>query len=157
MPTVFKTAFRTAAALLIVLLMHPAAAQQQPQMLESAPLAIETMAGNRYVFEVELALTPQQQGQGLMFRQSLPPNGGMLFIFPRERPASFWMKNTPLSLDIIFIRADGTIANIAAQTEPFSEESLPSDGPVKSVLEVKGGTAAQLSIRAGDRVIFPLE
>lgn len=164
-----KTGFLLLALLVsLPALAPPAAAQQaaqspqvaqasQAQKLETAPLAIETAGGNRYVFEVELALTPQAQGRGLMFRESLPPNGGMLFIFPVERPASFWMKNTPLSLDIIFIRADGTIANIHEQTEPFSEASLPSDGYVLSVLEVKGGTAAQLSIKAGDRVVFPVE
>ena len=142
--------------LLVLLSALPAQAQQQPQQLRTAPLTIETEDGNRFDFVVELALTPQQQGRGLMFRESLPPNGGMLFIFPRERPASFWMKNTPLPLDIIFIRSDGTIANIHEQTEPFSEDSLPSEGPVLSVLEVRGGTTAQLSIEPGDKVIYSI-
>lgn len=131
-------------------------AAQEPQYLETGGLAIETTSGNRYVFEVELALTREQQQQGLMFRESLPPNGGMLFVFPQAREASFWMKNTPLSLDIIFIREDGVIANIAESTEPFSERSIPSAGIVRGVLEVNAGTTAQLSIKAGDRVVFPL-
>ncbi len=140
---------------LALFLWTPASAQE-PQQLQTGGLAIETKAGSRYVFEVELALTPEQQQRGLMFRENLPPNGGMLFVFPQAREASFWMKNTPLSLDIIFIREDGTIANIAERTEPFSEKSIPSDGIVRGVLEVKGGTTAQLSISAGDRVVFPL-
>lgn len=140
---------------LALFLCTPAFAQDS-QRLQTGGLAIETQGGNRYVFEVELALTPEQQQKGLMFRESLPPNGGMLFVFPQAREASFWMKNTPLSLDIIFIRDDGTIANIAERTEPFSEKSIPSDGIVRGVLEVNGGTTAQLSIAAGDRVVFPL-
>lgn len=145
--------------LLLATLAGPSATAQQAEapQLETAPLTIETAAGNLYRFTVELALTPEQQGRGLMFRESLPPNGGMLFVLPRERPASFWMKNTPLSLDIIFIRADGTIANIHRATTPFSEESLPSQGPIKSVLEVRGGTTAQLAIKPGDRVGYEID
>lgn len=143
--------------LLVALFFWGSALAQEAQQLQTGGLAIETKTGNRYIFEVELALTPEQQQRGLMFRESLPPNGGMLFVLPQAREASFWMKNTPLSLDIIFIREDGTIANIAERTEPFSEKSIPSDGVVRGVLEVKGGTTAQLSITAGDRVVFPLQ
>jgi len=149
-------AFRLGLLFLVFAAWSPISAQE-PQYLETGGLAIETQSGNRFVFEVELALTQEQQGRGLMFRESLPANGGMLFIFPQAREASFWMKNTPLSLDIIFIREDGVIANIAERTEPFSERSIPSAGVVRGVLEVNAGTTAQLAIKAGDRVVFPLQ
>lgn len=133
-------------------------AQSGPQeQLETRGLAIETQTGERYVFDVELALTPQQQQRGLMYRTTMPANSGMIFIFSQDRPASFWMKNTYLSLDIIFIRSDGIIANIARGTVPCSEESVPSDGPVRAVLELNAGTTQLLSIEAGDRIDFPLD
>ena len=115
------------------------------------PLTIETDAGVRR-FRVEVARTPAEQARGLMFRRSLPADGGMIFPFPSPRPASFWMKNTLIPLDMIFIRADGTIARIAANTVPESLETVDSGEPVAAVLEIAGGRAAELGIEEGDRV-----
>lgn len=109
-----------------------------------------------HTFAVELALTPEQQAQGLMYRKELPEGQGMLFDFHSERETSFWMKNTYISLDMIFIRADGRIHRIAADTVPLSEALVPSNGPVRAVLEVIAGTTRKLGIMAGDRVAHPI-
>lgn len=109
-------------------------------------------------FTVELADDEASRERGLMFRVALPPDRGMLFDFFREQNVSFWMKNTLIPLDMIFIRADGTIANIAEQAKPGDLTPIPSDGPVRAVLEIAGGSAAAHGIRPGDRVhseIFP--
>ncbi len=90
-----------------------------------------------------------------MHRQSLAPNAGMLFPYDVPQPASFWMKNTLIPLDMIFIRADGTIARIAANTVPHSLQSVESGEPVAAVLEIAGGRSAQLGIAEGDRVSWP--
>jgi uncharacterized protein len=105
-----------------------------------------------HVFDVELANTPDERSKGLMFRRELPQGRGMLFDFGGEGPISMWMKNTFIPLDMLFIRADGTIARIAQNTTPQSEETIPSGAPVKAVLEVIGGTAKRLGIAPGDRV-----
>jgi uncharacterized protein len=107
---------------------------------------------SQYRFEVEVADDPNERAEGLMYRRSLADNAGMLFVYPRPQPVEFWMRNTPLSLDIVFIRQDGTIAGIAENTVPMSEDLIPSGEPVRAVLEVKGGTMRQLGIAAGDRV-----
>ena len=101
---------------------------------------------------VEMETTPEQRQAGLMFRTEMAPDHGMLFDFGREDDLAFWMKNTPLSLDIIFIRADGSIANIQRKTTPFSTKSLPSDGPARAALELNAGTARALGIKPGDKV-----
>ncbi len=116
-------------------------------------------ASGRHVFRVERAVTPAQQQQGLMYRTDLTPDGGMLFYpYPAEgggpREASFWMKNTPTPLDILFIRADGTIATIAENTVPFSQTPVLSREPVAAVLELVGGRTAELGIAEGDRVTW---
>jgi uncharacterized membrane protein (UPF0127 family) len=109
-----------------------------------------------HVFAVELAATDEQRAKGLMFRTSLPEGEGMLFDFKRDDFVTMWMKNTPLSLDMIFIRSDGRIQRIAENTVPFSEKVIPSGGPVRAVLEVVAGTAKKLGIAAGDRVGHPM-
>jgi uncharacterized protein len=119
------------------------------------PLEIVSKTGV-HTFAVEMALTPEEQAKGLMFRRELPEGQGMLFDFQREQPAIFWMKNTYVSLDMIFIRADGRILRIAENTVPLSETLVPSGGPVRAVLEVVAGTAAKLGIAAGDRVAHPI-
>ena len=91
-----------------------------------------------------------------MFRRELPEGTGMLFDFHREQDVSFWMKNTYIPLDMIFIRADGRILRIAENTEPLSERLIPSGGPIRAVLEVIGGTAQKLGIAPGDRVASPI-
>ena len=115
------------------------------------PLTIKTSRGPR-TFRVEIARTELQQERGLMFRTSLPDRGGMIVPVTPPRPASFWMKNTPLPLDLIFIRADGTIARIAARTTPYSLDFIESGEPVAAVLEIIGGGAAAAGISEGDKV-----
>lgn len=127
----------------------PAAADQTS--VEMLPLTIRTAAAS-HAFRVEVVRTEEAQAQGLMFRTSLPDDGGMLFPFEVVRPASFWMKNTVISLDLLFIRADGTIARIAADAVPYSLDPISSGEPVAAVLELAGGKAAALGIRPGDRV-----
>nr|WP_277982338.1 DUF192 domain-containing protein [Sphingomonas faeni] len=122
------------------------------------PLTIKSANGS-HAFTVESAKTLDEQARGLMFRTDLKPDGGMLFWpYPPAGGApvvaNFWMKNTPSSLDIIYIRADGTIARIAENTVPFSETPIPSGEPVGAVLELKGGRAAELGIAEGDRVTW---
>lgn len=120
------------------------------------PVTLTTARGTHRL-RVERASTPAAQQQGLMYRTDLKPDGGMLFYpYPAEggppKVANFWMKNTPTSLDIVFIRGDGTIARIAENTVPFSEAFVSSGEPVSAVLEVVGGRTAELGIAEGDMV-----
>lgn len=118
-------------------------------------LAIESAAG-RFEFQVEVASSPAQRAHGLMYRRHLARDHGMLFDFGTSRPVSMWMRNTYIPLDMLFIRNDGSIARIAAETEPLSEQSIASGEPVRAVLELQGGITAKLGIRPGDRVVHPL-
>ncbi|MFW2831044.1 DUF192 domain-containing protein [Sphingomonas sp. ID0503] len=122
--------------------------------LRSARITIATATQSR-AFNVELAVTPQEQARGLMYRTSLRPGHGMLFPFSPPRPASFWMKNTLIPLDLIFIRADGTIAQISPDATPQSLDLIECAEPVAAVLEIAGGEAARLGIAPGDRVTGP--
>ena len=118
-------------------------------------LAIENIELAGEVFRVELAFTRASRERGLMYRQELAGDAGMLFIYSREQRCSFWMKNTLIDLDILFIRADGTVVNTATMKAPRPGEgpgSYPSRGPVKYCLELKAGTVKRLGIKAGDRV-----
>lgn len=114
-------------------------------------LSIQT-AKAQHMFRVEVARTPEEQSKGLMYRTELAPDAGMIFPFEPPRPASFWMRNTYIPLDMLFIRADGTIAVIAANTTPLSLAPVESGEPVAAVLEIAGGRSAALGIREGDRV-----
>lgn len=140
----------------MIFLITPAQAGERDPALAgffAAPLVIETNAGDKHKFATYLAITPDQRAHGLMFVRSLPDNFGMLFVYENPRIISMWMKNTVLSLDMLFIRADGTIANIARNTEPGSLKSISSTEPVTRVLELNAGTAKKLNIQPGDRVI----
>jgi len=117
------------------------------------PLSIKT-AKTTHKFRVEVARTEAEQERGLMFRESLPADGGMIFPMKPPRIASFWMRNTVIPLDMIFIRADGTIARIAADTVPYSLEPVDSGEPVAAVLELAGGKAAALGIAEDDVVTW---
>lgn len=119
--------------------------------LRVIPLTVES-AGGTHRFSVEIADTPEAQRRGLMFRTELAPDEGMIFPYDGTRAQSFWMKNTPLPLDIIFIGPDGRISNIAAMTTPYSLDSVYSVGAVLGVLELAGGRAAELGIEPGDKV-----
>lgn len=133
----------------------PGVAQAMQRKTGAMAVTIEARAGP-HQFQVEIARTRVQQDRGLMFRTDIPADGGMLFTpYPAEgapREASFWMKNTPSPLDILFIRADGRIAAIAANATPFSETPVKSGEVVTAVLEINGGKAAELGIAVGDRV-----
>jgi uncharacterized protein len=107
-------------------------------------------------FSVEVVDNDADRAQGLMHRRSLPEGTGMLFDFHREQDVSFWMQNTYIPLDMIFIRADGRIHRIAENTVPLSLEQVPSRGPVRGVLEVIAGTSRKLGIAPGDRVAHPI-
>lgn len=117
-----------------------------------APLVIETGEGEAVTLTVELAETPQARQRGMMHRESLDPDAGMLFDFEIEQRVSIWMANTPLPLDLIYIRADGTIAKIAVGAVPYSRRSISSDVPVLAVLEINGGRSVELGIDPGDLV-----
>ena len=115
------------------------------------PLTISSK-GKTHRFTVEVARSTEEQATGLMNRSSLAPDRGMIFPFDEQRQASFWMKNTLIPLDMIFVRPDGTIANIEANTVPMSLQPVYSDGPVAAVLELAGGRSAELGIKPGDTV-----
>jgi uncharacterized membrane protein (UPF0127 family) len=121
----------------------------RPAELQTLEIASKTGV---HVFSVELADNEAAREKGLMFRKELPEGRGMLFDFQSEQEVSFWMKNTYIPLDMIFIRADGRILRIAENTQPLSTQVIPSNGPVRAVLEVIGGTARKLGIAPGDRV-----
>src|SRR5215470_19739728 len=109
-----------------------------------------------HVFTVELAVTDEERQKGLMFRRSLPESQGMLFDFKADQDVSMWMRNTYVSLDMIFIRGDGRIQRIAENTQTESDRIISSGGPVRAVLEVVAGTAKKLGIAPGDRVASPI-
>lgn len=109
-----------------------------------------------HVFSVEIADTEPEREKGLMYRKSLPEGQGMLFDFHHEQEVGFWMKNTYIPLDMIFISSNGRIASIAHDAKPLSEQVIYSGAPVRAVLEVKGGTARRLGIAPGDRVANPI-
>jgi len=137
---------------------NPAASDQAlPRHPESGlpiiPLTIQS-SGKTHAFRVEVAESRAEQAKGLMFRRSMGANEGMLFPFDAPREASFWMKNTVIPLDIIFIGADQRILNIEAEAVPYSEAPRSSQGKAAAVLELIGGRAAQLGIGAGDKVEF---
>jgi hypothetical protein len=125
-----------------------------PQTAERELLVIETGAAQRE-FQVEIADQPNERARGLMFRRQMADTEGMLFDFGDDEPASFWMRNTYISLDMLFIEADGTIESIAERTTPLSDKSVPSKGPVRFVLEIKGGLSDKLGIAPGDKVSGP--
>ena len=131
------------------IMISPGLATAQTDQLQKIEIASKS---GSHSFLVELAANDQQRARGLMYRKELPLGRGMLFDFQREQEVGFWMKNTYIPLDMIFIRADGTIHRIAANTEPLSERTVAAGAPVRYVLEVIGGTAAKLGIEPGDKV-----
>jgi uncharacterized membrane protein (UPF0127 family) len=123
----------------------------QPE-LPKERLVITTRDGKAHVFNVEMALTPDQQTIGLMFRRNIPEDGGMLFDWGAPRPSDMWMRNTVSSLDMLFINPDGTVRHIAEHTVPQSLATISSGGAVRATLELPAGTAERLDIRVGDKV-----
>jgi len=121
-------------------------------LADDGQLTIANAKGD-YKFNVEVVDTNESRAQGLMFRTSMAPDAGMLFDFKESRQVSFWMQNTLIPLDMLFIRHDGTIANIQVNAKPMDPTSIPSDGPVEFVLEIAGGRSVEPGIKAGDTVL----
>lgn len=124
-------------------------------MFPKSELVIETASG-AIDYEIELANSPERRARGYMFREDIPPRTGMLFDFEQVRPVAMWMKNTPSSLDMLFIDASGVIRHIFENTVPFSETVLASPVNVLSVLELPAGSVAQDGIALGDRVVHEI-
>ncbi|HEX3700855.1 MAG TPA: DUF192 domain-containing protein [Phenylobacterium sp.] len=131
----------------------PAHCQGQPEITPLQPLAITTAKGRTARFMVEMAMTPIQQEYGLMCRKALAGDRGMLFDFggPTD-DVGFWMRNTLIGLDIVYIRPDGTILSIARNAAPLDERPIPAGGVIRAVLEIRAGRAAELGLAPGDRV-----
>lgn len=136
-------------------LMAGAGLAQNEVPFERSSLVVVT-GGREIKFDVDLALNDAQRSRGLMFREKLGPYEGMLFDFHHEAPVSFWMKNTLIPLDMVFIGADGTVRHIHPNAVPLSTDSIPSQYPVRGVLEINGGSARLLGIKPGDKVKHPI-
>jgi uncharacterized membrane protein (UPF0127 family) len=141
--------------LIFALLFFAACDGEARSVQNNNELAIETAGGEKHHFTVELALSPQQLAQGLMNRASMAEDHGMLFYFPEAGVRGFWMKNTLIPLDIIFINEDGTINKIHKNAVPHDLTSLRSDGPVRAALEINAGLSEQLGLREGDQIHHP--
>lgn len=144
-----------AALSLLDILSQPVAFAQTPMMLptDPAPLVAETDAGRRE-FSVEIADDPRERSAGLMFRQSMADDHGMLFVMDGTGPVGFWMQNTPMPLDLLFIAEDGKVVGVLPG-RPFSEDVISPGQPARFVLELKQGTAQRLGIDEGDRISHP--
>lgn len=114
-------------------------------------MTIQSSTG-KHQFTMEVARTPEQQAKGLMFRESLAPDRGMIFPYDPPTDASFWMKNTLIPLDLVFVRPNGTVGRVAAEAVPMSLDPIPSLEPISAVIEIAGGRAAELKIKEGDKV-----
>ena len=132
-----------------------ARARQAEGGIRLEPLTIDS-GGRRHNFRIELARTDADRARGLMFRQSMPADQGMLFDFERDQMVSMWMRNTFIPLDMLFIFADGRIHRIEHRTEVESERTISSGVPVRAVLDLNAGTAERLGIRPGDRIVHPM-
>ena len=141
-----------AALVFVVLVVASVGAPAKGEGLESLEIATST---GRHAFQVEIADNDATRERGLMDRRYMAADHGMLFEFDRAAPVSFWMKNTYIPLDMIFISPSGVVTHIAANAEPLSERVIPSGGPSIAVLELNGGTAASIGLKVGDKVRHP--
>lgn len=123
--------------------------------LRKQPLTFITAGGQQIKITVEVADTDSNRATGLMYRRSIGPDEGMLFVYDGEQDITMWMKNTYISLDMIFVRKNGVISHIETNTEPFSERNIPSEGPALAVIEMAAGSAARLGLKPGDKVKHP--
>jgi hypothetical protein len=146
--------FRWLAAAPVAALLLVASLVATAPAKELQPLTI-TGPGGTHEFSVEVASEPKERAKGLMYRKTLAPDHGMLFDFGAPQQISMWMKNTHIPLDMLFIDETGVISTVAERTTPFSERTIPSNAPVRYVLEINGGRADALGIRAGDTVSSP--
>ncbi len=152
----FRRAALSAALLpfLLALMLTPTMVLAQPAMRHDM-LKIVTSSGE-HTFKVEIAETDEQKARGLMFRRSLADDAGMLFPYSTDQEITMWMRNTYISLDMVFIRSDGIVHRIAKGTEPFSEAVIASNGAVRAVLEIRAGIADKIGLKPGDKIVFPL-
>jgi len=141
-----------AAILLLLCLVRPAVASET---FETSALEIETRDGRRLPFTVELAETREQRAQGLMFRETLAPDAGMLFLYPDTGIVSMWMRNTLIPLDMLFLDAAGRVVSTADNAVPLSEAIITPGVPVRAVLELPGDAIERLHLAPGDRVLHP--
>lgn len=139
---------------LVAFIVCLAAACAQEAPADPSQLVVHTENGD-VTFTVEIADTADSRSRGLMFRTELAPDAGMLFDFFEEGPRSFWMRNTFIPLDMIFIKADGTITNVHANAVPHDTTGIRSSEPVRFVFEIAGGRAAELGIKSGDTIAHP--
>ncbi|HTZ79605.1 MAG TPA: DUF192 domain-containing protein [Stellaceae bacterium] len=140
-----------AAVLLLALTGLASPARADLATFAKSKVVVETASG-KYPFNVELALSQPQMMQGLMYRQSLAPDAGMLFDYGAPQPVAFWMKNTLIPLDMIFIGADGKVVDFHERAVPLSLDTIESKVPARAVLEVNGGTIARIGLKVGDTV-----
>ncbi len=132
--------------------------QAQPVLAQPLPqetIIIETAEGQDHSFDVEIAIKPEDQSRGLMFRSQMADNKGMLFVFDEEDDRMFWMRDTLIPLDMLFIGKDGVIRHIHHNAKPLDETHITSDKPAMAVLEINGTLAGQLGIKEGDKIIHP--
>jgi uncharacterized membrane protein (UPF0127 family) len=129
--------------------------QGKLETFERSALTIELADGTRHDLDVELALTPSQHAQGLMYRRDLAPDAGMLFVYRQDGPRSMWMKNTYIPLDMLFLARDGRVVQVVERAVPHSLATIASKESVAAVLELNGGTVDRLGIAPGDRVLHP--
>lgn len=138
-----------------VVMTAAAAAHAAPDTTCASDRAVIRSGADIVVYRVEIADDNESRARGLMFREHLDRDAGMLFLFDPPRPVSFWMRNTPLPLDLIYIDAAGEVTKIAERAVPFSEALLPSDGTVRAVLEINGGEARKMGLEPGDVLRHP--
>ncbi len=151
----FISAFRQASCRIAVVLLAGWVIMGAAQAQSTEPLTIRAASGT-HIFQVEVMRTPDERAKGLMFRRFMPQDRGMLFDFGRTEPVAMWMQNTYISLDMLFIRADGTVARVHHRAEPLSTQTIPSGEPVLSVLELNAGVADRIGVKPGDKVEHPL-
>jgi uncharacterized membrane protein (UPF0127 family) len=144
-----------AALFLVVLAMLAGNLPLSASAMRHETLKLVTAQGE-HTFDVEITETPEEKAHGLMFRTKLADKSGMLFFYEQPQEITMWMRNTYIPLDMVFIRADGVVHRIEARTEPLSEAIIASHGPVVACLELAGGEARKLGLKAGDRVVHPL-
>lgn len=137
---------RAGATIALALLALPS-----PAFADESRLVLHTATGE-YSFNVQVVDTPESRAQGLMFVTELADDAGMLFDFKEERPVSFWMRNTFIPLDMIFVGTDGLVRNVHVNARPHDVTSIPSEGPVQYVLEIPGGRSVEIGLAAGDRM-----
>ncbi|HEX4972430.1 MAG TPA: DUF192 domain-containing protein [Steroidobacteraceae bacterium] len=130
-------------------------AQQLDRLFYRSTLQIATSDAKLHKIDIWVADNDVRRMRGLMFVEDLADDAGMLFVYPQSQEVGIWMKNTPLSLDILFVKADGRVHRVFENAKPQSLDTIPSDGPVLAVIELKAGSAARLNIRPGAQVIHP--